>query len=564
MYLLFAAIALVIILFIFGSIQRKRIYTEVDRLEEWKMDILNRPITDEIGRVKGLKMSGETEEKFEDWRVEWDEIVGVKLPDIEEGLFDIEEYANKYRFKKAKLLTTEVNQELEEIEERLKTMLDDVSHLIESEEQNRTEIGDVRKLYSETKKYFNTHRASLGKTATAFDERLDTIYSGFSTFEEATKQGNYIKARELLLSMKEELETEHSLMTEIPKMLVQLQTNITADLKDIQIGMKDMEEAGYVILDFNLEKEITRIKNECAQLVKDIEEIQLDGIKEKTTEIENEIEGLYDLLEEEVKSKQVVEESIEPLHEKLENTRERLLDLQEETETVQQSYRISEEELRLHEQIEKQLSDLKLKLGVIVDVSENNKQSFTSIRILIDDFKKEFEKVHLEIESCQTTLDTLRQDELKAKETLKGLKGMILEGKRMIQKSNIPGLPQSVLDEIVQGEQKLVEAAEKIEEIPLEMVVVNEKVEEAKEHVNTSNQLIFDTIEKADLAERLIQYGNRYRSRSERVMEQLGEAEQCFRNFYYEDAIEIAISTIEKYEPNVIEKLNAVPVEEKV
>lgn len=54
-------------------------------------------------------MTGQTEELFERWRNQWDDVVTVKLPDLEEMLFDAEEHTDRYRFKKAK----EVQQSIE-------------------------------------------------------------------------------------------------------------------------------------------------------------------------------------------------------------------------------------------------------------------------------------------------------------------------------------------------------------------------------------------------------------------------------------------------------------------
>ena len=70
-------IVLVLVFIIWGYFIKKKFYKEIDRLEAWKMDIMNRPILDELSKVKQLKMNGETEEMFENWRSEWDAIITV-------------------------------------------------------------------------------------------------------------------------------------------------------------------------------------------------------------------------------------------------------------------------------------------------------------------------------------------------------------------------------------------------------------------------------------------------------------------------------------------------------
>ena len=63
-------------------------------------------------KVKQLNMNGQTEERFEKWRNDWDEVITEKLPDLEELLFDAEEFIDKYRFKKAKAVQQEIRKGL--------------------------------------------------------------------------------------------------------------------------------------------------------------------------------------------------------------------------------------------------------------------------------------------------------------------------------------------------------------------------------------------------------------------------------------------------------------------
>jgi hypothetical protein len=100
-------IAIMILLLVSGGMiynyaYRKKMYREIDRLEAWKIAIMNRPITDELSKVKQLNMTGETEQLFERWRQQWDDIVATRLPAVEEKLFDVEEFLDKYRYTKAK------------------------------------------------------------------------------------------------------------------------------------------------------------------------------------------------------------------------------------------------------------------------------------------------------------------------------------------------------------------------------------------------------------------------------------------------------------------------------
>ncbi|HZH62547.1 MAG TPA: septation ring formation regulator EzrA, partial [Metabacillus sp.] len=96
MEVLIGLVLLICILSGAGYMFRRKIYKEVDRLEARKIEVMNRSIIDELSKVKELKMTGQAEELFEQWRSEWDEIITSQLPEIEELLFDAEEFADKY------------------------------------------------------------------------------------------------------------------------------------------------------------------------------------------------------------------------------------------------------------------------------------------------------------------------------------------------------------------------------------------------------------------------------------------------------------------------------------
>jgi septation ring formation regulator len=143
---------------IYNHMYRKKMYREIDRLEAWKIELMNRPVPDELAKVKQLNMTGETEQLFERWRQQWDEIVAVKLPNVEEQLFDTETFLDKYRYRQARKLIGQIEDGLRRLEEEVHQIIDEVNELIGSEEQSRTEIEELRAVHREAKKTLLAYR----------------------------------------------------------------------------------------------------------------------------------------------------------------------------------------------------------------------------------------------------------------------------------------------------------------------------------------------------------------------------------------------------------------------
>ncbi|WP_078555502.1 septation ring formation regulator EzrA [Bacillus alkalicellulosilyticus] len=563
MEVIYGIIIIVVAVFIYGAVSRNRIYKEVDRIEDWKIKIMNRPITDEISKVKSLIMSGETEEKFEQWRNSWDHIVGSTLPDIEEKLFDVEEFANKYQFKKARTLLNVLVEEMNRIEEILKTMLADISLLVESEEQNRKDISEVEKQFLDNKKYFNIHRNSFGVASGSIEQRLEAVSVSFEEFKESTEQGNYIKARDILQSVTSTISDIQTMLVDIPKLLIQYQSVIPEELRELQQGIIDMEEGGFSLHHYGIEEEIERLSLDCVKQLDGIANLEITEAKQAQENINETIEKLYETIETEVEAKVKVEELVVEIQTNLSSIQNSLKELQQDTTSTQQSYKIDENELQNQQGLKKQLQEMSKLLIEITTSIDTNQKSFKDILDMMTIFEGKYHQVVNKVEESKAYLTTLRQEEINAKSKLKGLKQQLIEGKRILQKSNVPGLPVNIIDELKLSEDKLVDAMQKLEEVPLEMGAVNTKVEDAATHVDTVFEQLLKTINDAMLAERLIQYGNRYRSKSQALDEKLTEAEYAFRSFYYEDAIELAYETIKPYNPNIIEKLTEETKEEQ-
>lgn len=120
-------------------------------------------MSDEIAKVKKLRMSGETEQKFEAWRKDWDEIIESILPSIEEQLIDIEELAGKYRIRKAKEQLSWVENRLITVEQQLDIMVEDIDRLVSAEQKNRAEISSIKEMYQELSSELLKRRGSYGE-----------------------------------------------------------------------------------------------------------------------------------------------------------------------------------------------------------------------------------------------------------------------------------------------------------------------------------------------------------------------------------------------------------------
>src|SRR5699024_2804267 len=170
----------------------------------------------------------------------WDEIVTVKMPNIDELLFDAEEAMDKYRFNQSKSIHIKIEMLIDEIGVQIDEMLEELGELIGSEESNREQMEYVLEKHHLSKKQLIAHRHTFGKTVDKLDECLDYITKEIKAYESLTNQGDYLIARQKVLSLVEDVNILNVKFEKIPNLIVQCHTVIPNQLSDLYNGYMEM------------------------------------------------------------------------------------------------------------------------------------------------------------------------------------------------------------------------------------------------------------------------------------------------------------------------------------
>ncbi|WP_079510067.1 septation ring formation regulator EzrA [Mesobacillus jeotgali] len=548
-------IAILIIVFLIGYFMKRKYYSEVDRYESWKIDIMNRPVLDEMSKVKQLNMTGQTEELFERWRQEWDELVTSKLPGIEDYLFDAEEYIDKYRFSKAKESLAVIDRKLTETEEKIKKILGELNELVGSEEKNREEIDGLKEHYRESKKNLLTHRHSYGSAEASLEAMLEQIQAKFIEFDEKTENGNYLEARETVLSIQALLEQVSAKMESIPALLHDCQSAIPAQVGDLKDGVREMTEQGYVLNHLNADSEIEEISKELSEHLASLEKGDVETADQGIQGLKERLDKLFDLLEEEVLAKQYITNTEHVAKEILVKAITESKTLKEETKHIQESYHLTDKELSAQTHVEQQLRGLLKRFELIDHRITENDTAQSLIKVELEEAKLQLDKLVEEQKELMEKLSALRKDEMAAREKVRGLSKQISELIRTVSKSNMPGLSQEYKYLLEDANESIKQVNEKLEQKPLDIPAVQQYLEIAVLTVEKLEASTEEIVETVMLAERVIQYGNRYRSRYPSVARGLREAEEYFRNYDYREALEQAATSIEEVEPGALKKI---------
>ena len=165
------------------------------------------------------------------------------------------------------------------------------------------------------------------------------------------------------------------------------------------------------------------------------------------------------------------------------------------------------------EKLRKRLEQLYTRFDLIESNMNDNKVAFSHLQEELLLIKETLEIIMTEQADFAEKMQALRKDELASREKVAELKKSIAETIRMISKSNIPGVPEEYILLVEESQDSIQQVIAKLNETPLDIPIVQEFLEIAVITVEKMTKDTTDLFETVALAEKVIQYGNRYRSR---------------------------------------------------
>ena len=562
-YIIIVAVVLLALLIV-GLVIRKKHNAEIKRLEKEKLEIQHYPIYEELTRIKTLNMNGQTEELFENWRNAWMEVTDVHIIKIDSLLFDAEEYIDRFKFNKASAIEKEITERINECDETRLKILAELEELIGSEEKNRIEMEQLKEYHRSARKTILAHQHSFGPALENLEHRLEEFNPKFHAFDDLTEEGNYLQAREIVLTLNTEAQDIFALLSEIPTLLSEVQTKIPSAIHELRNGQREMEEHGYYLRHLELSEYLDKLEEELQQLKTAITELEIEQVKPRIVEINDEIDHFYDLLEKEVVAKKYVDTHCAPLRNTLTRVMVLTREVSDEADYVKRSYHLSEQEAELPRNCLKQLEMLHRRYEVLANRVLEEKSASSSLKEELEELSEELARLNEEQENFSLRLKNLRVDENTARHHLESLKKSLTDIERKLQRAKMPGIPEEMDKRLEEAEEQLFIVMQSLQEIPLNMERVNANLANAKKEIEDVEMRASEMVINVITIERIIQYGNRYRASHPRVQEQLLEAEEAFHQFRYIKALEDAAAAVESVEPGAIKKIEVLVQEDIV
>ncbi|MFB2055528.1 septation ring formation regulator EzrA [Staphylococcus aureus] len=551
LYIVLAIIVIILIavgvLFYLRSNKRQIIEKAIER----KNEIETLPFDQNLAQLSKLNLKGETKTKYDAMKKDNVESTNKYLAPVEEKIHNAEALLDKFSFNASQSEIDDANELMDSYEQSYQQQLEDVNEIIALYKDN-DELYDKCKVdYREMKRDVLANRHQFGEAASLLETEIEKFEPRLEQYEVLKADGNYVQAHNHIAALNEQMKQLRSYMEEIPELIRETQKELPGQFQDLKYGCRDLKVEGYDLDHVKVDSTLQSLKTELSFVEPLISRLELEEANDKLANINDKLDDMYDLIEHEVKAKNDVEETKDIITDNLFKAKDMNYTLQTEIEYVRENYYINESDAQSVRQFENEIQSL---ISVYDDILKEMSKSavrYSEVQDNLQYLEDHVTVINDKQEKLQNHLIQLREDEAEAEDNLLRVQSKKEEVYRRLLASNLTSVPERFIIMKNEIDHEVRDVNEQFSERPIHVKQLKDKVSKIVIQMNTFEDEANDVLVNAVYAEKLIQYGNRYRKDYSNVDKSLNEAERLFKNNRYKRAIEIAEQALESVEPGV-------------
>ena len=551
-YLMVAIAVILILAYVAAIFLRKRNVSRLTALEERKEELYNLPVNDEVEAVKNMHLIGQSQVTFREWNQKWVDLSLNSFADIENNLFEAEGYNNSFRFFKAAHQIDQIESQIDLIEEDIAAIRNALSELEKQESKNSGRVLHALDLFENLQHTVAENSEQYGKALPEIEKQLENIQSEFSQFVTLNSSGDPVEAAAILDSTENHILALTHIVDRIPALVETLTKELPEQLEDLEEGYRKLLDANYHFTETDIESRFQLLHESLKNNQENIRQLELDNAEYENTQIQEEINALYDIFTREIAAQKVVESLLSTLPTYLNHLKENNQVLVQDLERLNKTYLLPESDGNHVRRLQAELSALDTAITEATEDQTEPTQAYSVLEEQFNSLQSNLKDIEDEQVSVSERLAQIEKDDINARQKANVYVNRLHTIKRYMEKRNLPGIPQSFLKLFFTASHNTEDLMAELEQPQVNIESVKRILEIATHDMEALETETYNIVQYATLTEQLLQYSNRYRSFDERIQQAFNEALEIFeKEFDYKASFEKISQALEVAEPGV-------------
>ncbi|XVK95428.1 septation ring formation regulator EzrA [Staphylococcus nepalensis] len=557
---LYVILAIIVIILIFVGVlfyMRSNKSQMIEKAETRKSKVEQLPYGESLSQLSELTLTGEMKSTYNNLKQNSLDSKNQYLLPVEEKIHQAEGLLDKFKFSQAQTEIDEAHELMDKYEENYNELNSYVENVLELHKDSDHLYEACKVDYREMKRDVLANRHQFGEAAEPLEQEIESFVQEIETYESLKAEGNYNQAHEHIKTLNEDMNYLKKDMDEIPELIREAQKELPGQFQDLKYGCRDLKVEGYDLDHVKIDSSLQTLKTELSFVEPMISRLELDEANDKLNSINDRLDEMYELIEHEVKAKNEVEETKEVITDNLFRAKEMNYTLQTEIEYVRENYYINESDVQNVRQFENEIQSMISVYDEILREMAKSAVRYSEVQDNLKYIEEHVDVINEKQEKLQNHLIQLREDEAEAEENILRIQSKKEEVYRKLLASNLPSVPERFIIMKNEIDYEVREVNKKFSVRPIHVKQLKDKVSKVVLQMNKFEDEATDVLVNAVYAEKLIEYGNRYRKESSNIDKSLNEAERLFKNNRYKRSIEISEQALESVEPGVTKHIES-------
>lgn len=551
-------VAVILIIIALNLIQNNKNQKYKKRLEELEIEknqIDSTPIMPELSKIESFLKNEKIEAMYHEWKERFEEIKKEQIPKITDMLIDADYSLSKMDYKSTLYKIAKLEMEIYKVRENSGYLLNEIKEITTSEERNRAIVTKLKANYRELYQKFTDSKGEFGDIASSVSLQFENIAKRFEDFEHVMENNEYTEVTNIIKAIDEMLRHMSVVVEEIPGIVLMAESVLPKRIKEVSSTYNAMVKANYPLDYLNVEYNIEEANKKISDILDRAKVLNLEDSLFELKVLLDYFDSLFADFEKEKVNRNIYEDANRTFKARLDKMNELIADIFAQIDDINKVYHLSEEDMTLLSEVKEELKTLNADYKILMNHTGNHTFAYSKLTKEIEGLVNRLATIEDRLDNSLDAIGSMREDEVRARQQLEEVKGILKESKRKIREYNLPIIPQSYFVELNEAQAAIKEIVRELDKKPITISVLNTRVDTARDLVLKLFTTTKEMMKTAMFAEMAIVYGNRYRSSVDDLDKQLTYSEVLFYKGEYQKSLELTINTLNRVEPGIYDKL---------
>ncbi|NRQ57126.1 septation ring formation regulator EzrA [Brevibacillus sp. HD1.4A] len=301
-YAIGAVFAALSIGLVYAMIRRRAIFKLVDDVEDWKDELIEKINVIEVEKPL-RRSSGMTEVRYHHLADKKENLLRIRIPDVEMMILDAEEACDRFRFSLALGMLDEARETLNQIEDELNELKEDTSKVAITKQENKVVIPEIGKQVEQMERRLSDLRLEYGLSFHELKASLDEVETMRSLVKTARAAGDDIAAYDTTIKAQQLLERVGQTMEQLPTLVHRVKKAMPEEFKQLEDGISQATRDGFDLKQDALDKALLQAKQLLSSAKSALEEGNLEMVLTHSKAFDVLLDATYQGIEEGVMAK---------------------------------------------------------------------------------------------------------------------------------------------------------------------------------------------------------------------------------------------------------------------